>query len=169
MINFTEVKLRAPEPEDANLIYIWENSTDESHSSLRTGPVSMHQIRNFIENYDAEIFTQGALRYMIDVEGETVGTIDVFDFDHHNRNAFVGIYITPNARQKGYGRKALKAVEKLMYHKAGIYSLAAIIAKDNKTSQRFFRNAGYNQVGELIGWIVDGTERINALLYQHIL
>ena len=163
------ISLRAPEPRDANLIYIWENSSDESHSSFRPGPLSRAQINSFIENYDGEIYSQGALRFMIDVEEQTVGTVDVFDYDHRARHAFVGIYVSPQFRRHGLAMQALKAIEKHMYRRVGMYSLAALVADDNIPSRRLFNKAGFKVAGTMKGWFCDGTERVDALVYQKIL
>ena len=162
-------KLRAPEPDDVNMIYIWENLSDESHSSLRSGPLSRHQIQQFVDNYDGEIYSQGALRYMIDVDGQTVGTIDVFDYDHRARHAFIGIYVSAAARRNGVGCKAIAEVERLMARNVGMHSLAALVAEDNLPSRKLFEKAGYKAVGILRDWLTDGEKRINAIVYQHLL
>lgn len=164
-----KITLRAPEPDDIGLIYIWENSTDERHSSLRSGPLSRHSIERFVNEYDGEIYTLGALRYMIDLEGETVGTVDIFDFDHHARHAFVGIYVASAYRRKGIALTALKKVEELMRTNVSMHSLGALVATDNKPSLALFEKAGYRSVGILEGWIADGEERIPAIIWQHIL
>ena len=161
--------LRAPEPEDVNIIYLWENSTDECHSSLRTGPLSRHQIQQFIDNYDGELYSQNALRYMIDFDGQTVGTIDVFDYDPRSRHAFVGIYIASRARRKGLALNALKSIERIMKSRVGMFSLAALVADDNTASQALFEKAGYEKCGLLKGWLTDGEDRIDGVLYQKIL
>lgn len=165
-----EVILRAPEPEDISMIYLWENESDEAHSSLRTGPISRHSIARYIEEYDGEIYTLGSLRYMIDdINGETIGTIDVFDFDHRARHAFTGIYISRNRRRKGYALAALKRVEQLMARNVGMHSLAALVAVDNAPSRALFEAAGYRSAGRLNSWLTDGARRIDALVYQRML
>lgn len=165
----TTFSLRAPEPGDVNLIYIWENSSDESHSSLRSGPLSRFQIQNFVENYDGEIFSQNALRFMIDAGARTVGTVDVFDYEPRGRHAFVGIYISPDCRRKGLGLKALKEVERRMRQTVGMHSLAALVAVDNEASKGLFEAAGYEAAGTLKGWLNDGERRIDVIVYQHVL
>lgn len=165
----TDITLRAPELKDINLIYIWENSSDEMHSSLRTGPLSRHAIQNFIENYDGEIYTQNALRFMIERDGETVGTIDVFDFDPRGRHAFVGIFIAPLARRQGVALRAIAEVEKTLRRNVGMHSLAALVAENNKPSRNLFEKARYKTVGKLQSWLNDGEHRLDALIYQHLL
>ncbi len=164
-----DVTLRAPEPDDINIIYIWENESDEAHSSLRTGPISRHSIAQYIEAYDGEIYTLGSLRFMIDVEGETVGTVDVFDYDHRGRHAFVGINIARNRRRQGFALAALNRVAELMARKVGMHSLAALVAVDNAPSRALFEAAGYKTVGRLNSWLTDGQRRIDALIYQRML
>lgn len=164
-----EIKLRAPEPEDIDLIYIWENSSDEAHSSLRTGPISRYKIKEYVENYDGEIYTLGSLRFMIEYDGQKVGTADVFDFDHRARHAFIGIYISPAFRRKGIAASAIKEVERQMKKKVGMYCLTALVAEDNIPSRSLFEKSGYKTAGKLQGWLTDGHQRLNALIYQHIL
>lgn len=167
------LSLRAPEPRDVNLIYIWENSSDEAHTTLRTGPVSRFQIEEFVRNYDSEIYTAGSLRFMIDVvtdnSAETVGTIDVFDYDHRNRHAFVGIYITPKQRRRGLAAQALETVCGMMKAKVGMHSLAALVAENNAASRALFEAAGFKPSGRLQSWFDTGEGRLNALVYQRML
>lgn len=106
---------------------------------------------------------------MLDVDNETVGTVDVFDFVPLLHHAFLGIYITPHARRKGIGRQAIAEVERLMVRNVGMYSLAALVADDNIPSQKLFESAGYKKTGCLEGWIIDGPRRIDAIIYQHVL
>lgn len=164
-----EISLRAPEPYDIDRIYLWENSTDELHTTLRTGPLSRHQIEDFVLNYDGELYTRGALRFMIDADGETVGTIDIFDYDHRARHAFVGIFIAPAYRRRHIGSQALKLIERHVYRAVGMYSVAAIVAEDNEASRALFTTAGYTAAGILRGWLVDGMRRVDAILFEHLL
>ncbi|MCH5219610.1 MAG: GNAT family N-acetyltransferase [Muribaculaceae bacterium] len=163
------VTLRAPEPRDIDKIYLWENLTDEAHTTLRTGPLSRHLIEQFVLGYDGELYSQGALRFMIDVDRETVGTIDVFDYDHRARHAFVGIYVTAPYRRRGIGREAIRQAEQYVVRAVGMHSLAALIARDNEASIRLFSASGYNEVGRLEGWLTDGETRMDAILMQHTL
>lgn len=161
--------LRAPEPDDANLLYIWENSTDERHSSLRPGPVSRHRISEYIARYDGDIIGTGSLRFMIECDGETIGTIDLFDYDHRNRHAFVGIYVTPRSRRKGLGLKALKQVENIARRRLSLFALAALVSADNTPSRALFEAAGFQRAGVLDKWIADGENRYDAIIYTKAL
>lgn len=163
------MQLRAPEIADIDRIYLWDNMTDELHTSLRTGPLSRHCIQQWVEKYDGDIFASSGVRFMIDVDGETVGTVDVFDFDRHSRHAFVGIYIAAAHRRKGYARRALNDVCRRMSRDVSMRTLAAIVATDNNPSACLFRSAGFAEVGVLKDWIADGIGYIDAILFQTVL
>lgn len=160
------VKLRAPEPDDVDLIYVWDNDETDSHTSLTVGPLSRHQIARYVDEYDGDIFRSGSQRFMIEADGETVGTIDIFDFDRRARRAFVGIYISPRYRRRGIGRAALDSVSHYVADNLSMHTLAAIVAIDNEASQRLFASAGYTTSGRLRSWLVREFERVDAFILQ---
>lgn len=160
------VKLRAPEPDDVDLIYIWDNDEADSHTSLTAGPLSRHQIARYVDEYDGDIFRTGSLRFMIDVDAETVGTVDIFDFDRRARRAFVGIYVSPHYRRRGIGRAALDSARRYVTDNLSMHTLAAIVAVDNEASLRLFESAGYTTSGRLSSWLMREFERIDAFILQ---
>lgn len=70
------IRLRAVEPEDAELIHTWENDPDVWAVSGTTEPFSHEQIRQFVERQlqGGDLFRTGQLRLMIEVpEAEEAG------------------------------------------------------------------------------------------------
>ena len=165
----TFVSLRAPEPIDADILYVWENDMSGWHTSMATGPLSRHQIMEYINAYDADIYTRGSLRFIIEVDGASVGTLDIFDFDNRARHAFVGIYVTPGWRRRGVGSAALKVVGEMMKEYVGMSSLAALVAIDNGASRLLFEKSGFAVSGRLSGWIRHGAKLVDAIVYQQCL
>lgn len=163
------VTLRAPEPADVDLIYIWDNDQADCHTSLSTGMLSRHQIEKYVAEYDGDIFRMGGLRFMIDVEAETVGTVDIFDFDRRGRHAFVGIFVSPRFRGNGIGRQALDEVARFVRSNLSMHSLAALVAVDNAASRTLFASAGYAETGRLKGWIISDFERTDVVIFQKLL
>lgn len=165
-----DITLRAPEPTDLDMLYLWENDTDEQHSTLRTGPTSRHQLSAYLNNYDGDIFNMGGLRYIIELPDKTpVGTIDIYDFERRARHAFVAIYIATAYRHRHIATQALNTIHHKMADTLGMHSLCAIVAADNIPSQILFNKAGYKHAGTLRQWINTYTNRIDALLLQKIL
>ena len=76
-----EVKLRALEPEDIDLLYEWENDHSIWYVSNTLTPFSKYILKKYIENSHLDIYQTKQLRLMIDVcreaDPETVGAIDI--------------------------------------------------------------------------------------------
>ena len=89
------IRLRAVEPDDADIIYDWENNTDNWQVSNTLIPFSHHTIRKYAESASQDIFENRQLRLMImdKQQGKAVGAIDLFDYDPFHQRAGVGILI----------------------------------------------------------------------------
>lgn len=162
----TLITLRAPEPSDVDLLYLWENDSSVWHTSLSTGPLSRHQIAQYVDSYEGDIYAHGSLRFIIENEGNAVGTIDVFDFDPRARHAFIGIYIVPERRRQGFGSSAVGLVASMMADYVGMTSLMALVAIDNGPSRFMFEAAGFVTTGRLARWIRRGATLVDAVVYQ---
>ena len=102
------LRLRKIEPTDLPYLYQWENDARMWADSDTHNPLSQADLREYIASSTGDIYRDGQLRLMIDDEGESLGCIDLFDFDPLNRKATIGMYIAPHARGKGIGRQAVR-------------------------------------------------------------
>lgn len=165
-----EMRVRAPEPNDLDMLYRWENDPTQWDNALCAAVVSRHALWNYLQNYDDDIFANGQVRFMLDVHegGEitTVGTVDLCDFCGRDRRAFVSIFIDEPYRGKGYGAQALKAALNVARLRYNIEIIAAMIAADNHASQHLFTSLGFEKSGTLSDWLSRGHTRVDALLYQ---
>ena len=96
MIQFEGIGLRAPEPYDVKYIFEWENEPLQWDSSSIVSSYSLHNIEEYVNNYDPDIFVTRQLRFMIvDVNNSDlpIGMIDLFEFDPLNHRAMTGFYI----------------------------------------------------------------------------
>lgn len=169
-LNNDILKLRALEPTDLDLLFKWENDSSIWEVGNTIAPYSRKQIWDYIENYDADIFSARQLRLMIvDCESQAVvGMVDLFDFDPLNRRAFIGLLIDNSYRGKGYAYNAVKLVEKYCAS-LGMYQLAAIISVDNHSCTTLFDKLGWTVSGRLEDWILRGASISDAYFYQKIL
>lgn len=166
-IDFMRLSLRAPEPEDLDILYIWENDESAWHTSLAAGPLSRHQISEYLNNYEADLYTQKSLRFIIETEGgQRAGTVDVFDYEPRARHAFIGIYIAPGMRGRGLGTSAIEEIKNQMAQRHGLKSLAALVAVDNLPSRKLFEKSGFVEVGCLKDWVAAGRRNVDGVLYQ---
>ena len=162
--------LRALEPTDLDMLFKWENDTSIWEVGSAIAPFSRKQLWDYIEGYDADIFSAKQLRLMI-VEVETqcsVGMIDLFDFDPINRRAYIGLLVDAAYSGKGYGYKAVKLIEAYCVE-LGLYQLAAIIPVKNVACIALFDKLGWTLSGTLKDWILRGDNPSDARFYQKLL
>jgi diamine N-acetyltransferase len=97
------IYLRALEPEDLEFIYNIENDESIWEISHTQTPYSRFLIKQYLENAHQDIYEAKQLRLVI-CEKETqntLGLIDLFDFDPKNLRAGIGILLQhPESRQK---------------------------------------------------------------------
>lgn len=163
------VKLRAPEKEDVDRIFMWENDPGLFEILPNPAPLSRFQVWEYVENYKADPFATRELRQMIDDEsGATVGYIDLFEFDAVNHRAGVGIYIDEDWRRRGFGAQALEALGEYAHTILAIHQLWAIVAIDNEASLALFTAAGFKPCGRLRSWIRRRRVYVDAIFFQRL-
>lgn len=155
-MRFKDIILRAPEPEDLELLYKWENDTSMWLLSNTLTPFSKFTLKKYIESSSGSIFESSQLRLMIQIEGskDTIGTVDLFDFDPFNQRAGVGILIAEeSSRRKGYAKMAIEALIDYSFNRLKIHQLYCNILKDNSRSIKLFEGLGFKITGEKKDWI----------------
>lgn len=169
-LNNNTLYLRAPEPEDLEVLYKWENDTEVWKFGSAMSPYSKFVLRQYIADAQTDIFQSKQLRFIIALhEGETtVGTIDLYDFDALNSRCGVGIYIDSHWRRDGYAKQALRLLQDYAFNFLMINQLYAIIPESNKASIQLFESSKFNKSGVLHQWISYENEYENAIIVQKI-
>lgn len=169
-LNGKSISLRGPEPEDLDLLYLWENDTTLWPYGSTRAPLSRHQLWQYLENYDGDIFTQKQLRMIIveNASGNAVGIIDLYDFDARDSRACVGIFIADNHRRKGYAAEALFLLNEYGRETLALHQLASWVSVDNEPSIRLFKKAGYKSKACLRSWIKHGHTYSDVLIFQKL-
>lgn len=156
------LRLRKIEPSDLPYMYQWENDAQMWADSNTHNPLSQADLRDYIGSSTGDIYRDGQLRLMIDNEGETMGCIDLFDFDPRNRKAAIGMYIAPHARGKGIGRQAVKLLEEYAFGFLNMRMLYAIIATQNIACSSIYEKEGYTPSSVLPAWTLED----DAIIWQ---
>jgi diamine N-acetyltransferase len=150
------IRLRAVEPEDLELLYRWENDETNWKQSNTLVPYSRYILKKYIAGSHKSIYETGQLRLMIDVvpDERTVGTIDLYDFDHYHNRAGVGILIAdPADRKKGYASAALACLVSYAFETIGLHQLWCNILENNPESLHLFTHHGFVICGSRREWI----------------
>lgn len=163
------VMLRAPEPEDLDIMLAIENDPELWAYSGNTGPYSRYQMKQYIASNTNDIFTDLQLRMMIVADDEKIaGIVDVFDFDVRNNKAEVGIVVLPEFRGKGIGHNALHMMERHCVEFLGINQLYSYVISDNLQGRNLFLLCGFTETAILRSWIKRGDTYCDVYLYQKI-
>lgn len=163
--------LRAPEPEDLDLLYLWENDPEVWHVSNTLTPFSRYTLKNYIENSHLDIYEAKQLRLMIELRNSitTIGTIDLFDFDPYHNRAGIGVLIgDASQRGKGYAAEALDLVIDYCFTHLNLHQLYCGIGADNLSSIKLFTSKKFVQCGERREWLKTPQGWQNELLFQLI-
>jgi diamine N-acetyltransferase len=149
------ISLRALEPEDIDSLYLWENNEEIWTISHTLAPFSKHMLALYIQNSDKDIYESRQLRMMIDtLAGETVGAIDLFDFDPYHSRVGIGILVYRHEdRSKGFATAALHLMISYCLEKLNLHQIYANILTDNEISIRLFEKAGFIVTGTKKEWI----------------
>lgn len=164
-----EIVLRAPEPSDLDALYLWENDPTISRYGSAVAPYSRALLWAYINSYDADPYSAGQLRLMIEANGVTSGAIDLYNVDGKNCRAFVGIVIDKSQRGKGIGLRSLESLSKYCCSALGLHQLVAIVPSANVKSVELFRSAGYETTAHLPQWIRMGKDFVDAELMTKLL
>ena len=166
MIRGNNIILRAMEPQDVDIMMIYENDTEIWPVSGTLVPYSRFTLEQFYKNAIQDIYTSRQLRLAIELikethRGQTIGYVDLFDFEPQQRRAGVGILIGDSKeRNKGYATEALLLLCKYSMEILNMHQLYCHIDNNNKISLRLFDKAGFLKCGEIKDWIVfDGKWR----------
>ncbi len=170
MLKGKNIILRAPEPEDADLLYEWENDFKLWKVSNTTKPFSKNIIKKYIENEHLDIFELKQVRFMIQeiANNKTVGMIDLFNFDIYNSNAGVGIMIHEKYRKNGYANEALNILCNYTFEYLNLHQIFCNIAENNKPSIDLFLKCDFSKSGIKKDWQFNGNDFEDVGFYQKI-
>jgi diamine N-acetyltransferase len=170
-MKYGEIRLRALEPEDLELLYSWENNVSYWIVSNTVVPFSKYTLKRYLEDSHKDIYETGQVRLMIDniPDQITIGTIDIFDFDPFHKRAGIGILIAKEEyRRKGYATMALKCLIDYCFGTLLLHQLYCSILENNTESMDLFKKAGFSQSGIKKEWIRTSDGYLDEFIFQLI-
>ena len=160
------IRLRKIEPEDLPFLYQWENDASAWADGANHNPLSQQDLREYIQSTSGDIYRDGQLRLIIcDDKADnslTMGCIDLFDFDPRNRKAAIGMYVAPQFRQRGVGRKAVLLLEDYAFSFLSLRLIYAVISTANLACTNLYKQLNFTPSSELPGWTLEG----NAIIWH---
>ncbi|MDR1983472.1 MAG: GNAT family N-acetyltransferase [Prevotellaceae bacterium] len=165
------IRLRPLEPEDLDILYIWENDVNIWNVTNTIAPYSRYALKQYIENSHKDIFETGQLRLMIEdkTNNHTIGTVDLFDFNPmHARIAFGVLIYSENNRRQGFATSSLKLIMDYCFNILHLHQIYCNVDENNAKSINMLINAGFDIVGTKKQWIKTANGWKNEVLLQAI-
>ncbi|GHT19218.1 N-acetyltransferase [Bacteroidia bacterium] len=171
MLENSEIRLRAVEPEDLERLYAWENNPSLWIAGNTRSPYSRYALKQYIADFQKDIYESRQLRLMIDLKqtATTIGTVDLYDFDLHNSRIALGLFVETQHQNKGYATQALHLTENYVFNYLKINQLYVFVAASNRASRRIFEREQYQCHSPLLQWLktLEGFE--DVFVYQKII
>ena len=170
-LNDGTIYLRALEPDDAAILYEWENDPSVWQYGDRRAPLSMTQLRDYALNYDADPIRAGQLRLVVALcaTDEAVGCIDLYEIDATNARAGVGVLTEKGRRGKGYALRALQLLCRYARVTLSLHQLWCNVSEENTASRGLFKKCGFETCGRLRSWLRRGDRYADAYFMQRML
>ncbi len=170
LLSGNHILLRALEPKDLEFLYQIENNPEFWEVSHTQTPFSKYLLKQYLENSQQDIYESKQLRLMIvgKKDGQSLGMIDLFDFNPQHERAGIGIVVDKIYQEKGYAFDALKTLIYYCFSTLHLHQLYANITSENNKSIRLFQKSGFQLVGEKKDWLVVNKQYKNELLFQLI-
>lgn len=148
------IYLRAPELEDLETLYSWENNPAIWELSNTLAPFSKQVLRQYLQSAHQDLFTNKQVRFMIcNLHNEAIGSIDLFEFEPFHLRVGVGILIASEQnRKKGYASEALEVITKYCFSVLHLNQLYCNINRDNEASIMLFQKQGFLVSGTKLKW-----------------
>jgi len=170
MLTNQGIRLRAPEPEDVDFLFDLENDSRLWHISGTQAPFSRFDMEQYVFQSDKDIYSSRQLRFVIEKTGggtkQTIGTIDIFDFEPKHKRAGVGITLVEDERGKGYALVALKILIRYAFEFLKMQQLYCDIEEGNEKSINLFEKAGFSLSGIKKQWLINGVRASDVRFYQ---
>lgn len=161
--------LRAPEPEDLDVLFNMENDTSLWMFSGNAVPYSRYQLKKYIVQSQHDFYTDRQVRFMIvrEADAMVLGSIDLTDIDPYNGRAEIGIALLSEFRGQGIASAAIKIVSGYAKSILRLRQLFCHVPADNDTSVNLFTSNGFTESGRLRQWLIHNETYSDVLILQN--
>ena len=168
MLKGGQIYLRTLEPSDADIIWKWENNSDNWRVSNTLVPFSRKLIEDYV-NSAQDIYSIKQLRFIICLleNDKEIGAIDLFDFDPYHHKVGVGILIAElQDRRNGYAKEAVLLIKEYCFNHLNLHQVYCNILSKNKASIDLFEKSGFTICGTKKDWIKNKEGWLDELMLQ---
>ncbi|EKN7725601.1 spermidine N1-acetyltransferase [Listeria monocytogenes] len=162
-----DLKLRPLEREDLKFVHRLNNDAKIMSYWFEEPYEAFVELQ---ELYDKHIHDQSERRFILELDGQLVGLVELMEIDYIHRRAEFQIIIDPKFQGHGYAVSATKLAMKYAFHVLNLHKLYLVVDKVNEKAIHVYEKVGFIREGELIDeFFVDGTyhDAIRMCIFQH--
>ncbi|RKB99042.1 Spermidine N(1)-acetyltransferase [Listeria monocytogenes] len=162
-----DLKLRPLEREDLKFVHRLNNDAKIMSYWFEEPYEAFVELQ---ELYDKHIHDQSERRFILELDGQMVGLVELMEIDYIHRRAEFQIIIDPKFQGHGFAVSATKLAMKYAFHVLNMHKLYLVVDKVNEKAIHVYEKVGFIREGELIDeFFVDGTyhDAIRMCIFQH--
>ncbi|HAA2394442.1 TPA: spermidine N1-acetyltransferase [Listeria monocytogenes] len=162
-----DLKLRPLEREDLKFVHRLNNDAKIMSYWFEEPYEAFVELQ---ELYDKHIHDQSERRFILELDGQMVGLVELMEIDYIHRRAEFQIIIDPKFQGHGYAVSATKLAMKYAFQVLNMHKLYLVVDKVNEKAIHVYEKVGFIREGELIDeFFVDGTyhDAIRMCIFQH--
>ncbi|EAH0189560.1 spermidine N1-acetyltransferase [Listeria monocytogenes] len=162
-----DLKLRPLEREDLKFVHRLNNDAKIMSYWFEEPYEAFVELQ---ELYDKHIHDQSERRFILELDGQMFGLVELMEIDYIHRRAEFQIIIDPKFQGHGYAVSATKLAMKYAFHVLNLHKLYLVVDKVNEKAIHVYEKVGFIREGELIDeFFVDGTyhDAIRMCIFQH--
>lgn len=147
MIIGKKVKLRALIEEDIERLRNWRNMPELFRYHFSPLPLSQMEQERWFDSYSS-----GGRQTVFIVEKEKglpIGYTLIKDLDHKNQSAEIGLYLSPEFQDQGYGKDAFHTLMKFCFHQLNLHRLMLEVFAFNERAVQMYEKLGFKVEGTL--------------------
>jgi RimJ/RimL family protein N-acetyltransferase len=145
------VSLRSRTDADLDLLYRLAADLDSWEERNPSAPAPLTRSRfdaRLARADDGEAAEQAAM-FVVDIDGEAVGSASLFDFDLFAGHAEAGISLVPEARGRGVGTEAMRVLVEFGFVRRNLRRIHLQAIASNAGALRSYEKAGFVVEGRL--------------------
>jgi RimJ/RimL family protein N-acetyltransferase len=146
MVSGSLVRLRAPEPRDAEPLYDWFNDPDAVDGLAVRFPVSRQTERDWVERGGVGAYDN--VRFSVETHGGAfLGTCGLFNTNlPENRCAELGIaLVRPGSRGHGYGTDTVRTLCRFGFDEMNLHRIELLVFAHNAAARRVYEKCGFRE------------------------
>lgn len=170
MMNEKKINLRALEMEDLDFLYEVENDRSLWGVGCTNVPYSRQMLIDYIASSTADIYADKQVRFIIENElHQTIGIIDLVNFEPRHLRAELGVVIKQEFRGKGYAQEAIRQILAYAKQILHLHQVYAVVSVKNKKAAKMLELSGFESGKMLKDWLLEGGKYENAYIFQSFL